>query len=99
MTTMQRLKRQVLKHFPMASVQEEQFPSGSTWLDVRLNGTLFVVEHRVGNGFGVSELRRPAGMAGYGDAPDRFFSGFPQAQRYLLKLLGESATRRECPPK
>jgi hypothetical protein len=94
MTTIQRLKRDVLKRFPEASVEEEHFPSGNTWIDIRFHGTLFVVEHKPGQGYGISQVRHQPGLAGFGEGPDRLFSRYLDAQRHLLKLMGASLNSR-----
>jgi len=87
MTAIQRLKQQISRQYPTASIEEERFPAGSTWLDVRLNGALVVVKHQPGQGYGLSEVRRAQGLVGYGEGPDRIFSRYSDAQRHLLKLL------------
>ena len=91
MTTIQRLRHHLQNRYPDATFEEERFPSGNTWLDVRLNGHVFVVEHRSSKGLGVSQIKDGGGLAGYGDPPDRYFPNYLAAQRHLIRLIDAAA--------
>jgi hypothetical protein len=93
MTTVQKLKNAVKAHFPSATFEEDSYPSGKTWLDIRLGGALFVVELGQSGGFGISTAHE-GGIAGFGEGPDRVFTRYPAAERHLLALLGGTGVER-----
>ena len=91
MNQIERLREQVSERFPTAqiSIDAPGQPSGSWWLDVKLNDHVLVVEWRSGNGFGISTVSKDA----YGMGPDETYPDVDAAyERVKALLLGQVRT-------
>src|SRR6476661_9662572 len=100
MTAIQKLRSAVKARFPAATVQEDRYPSGKVWLDVRSDSALIVVEFGPSGRIGISAAHG-AGIEGFGEGPDRVFTRYSAAERHLLGLLsgshsGSGAGRRRA---
>jgi hypothetical protein len=62
MTSLDDLANAVRERYPLASVSVAHLVSGASALDVVLKDRLFVVEHRPGEGFGVSQVKDDEGF-------------------------------------
>jgi DNA-binding transcriptional regulator YiaG len=91
MNEIERLRGRIAKRFPTAhlSVDAPGQPSGSWWLDVKLNDHVVVVEWRPGRGFGISTVSEDA----YGVGPDEIYTDADAAfERVKALLLGQVRT-------
>ena len=87
------------RRFPAAGVETDGHgdPNASTWINVRLNGQLFVVQWRAGQGFGIWKPSADARSA-YGEGPDEHYRSYPAARRRMEQLLTAAAAAGDQPP-
>jgi hypothetical protein len=97
MNFVQRLRSLLARNHPAATLVEMRMPSGNVWVDIKLHGTLFVVQYDRSHGFGVSAIRSDDGFDGYGIGHDKYFARFSDAQ--LLRREEPRSKRRRPLPK
>ena len=86
------------RRFPAAQVETEGYgvPGTNAWVNIRLNGLLFVVQWRSGQGFGIWKPSVDA-LSTYGEGPDEHFRTYPAARRQIEQLLADAGAGGEGP--
>ena len=93
MNVLEKIKKFVAARSPHAQLEEERYPSGSTWLNVRLPNKVIVINHRRTADFHVSTLT--ADSNAYGDGPQKHFSSIAALQRHLARELPRASRSKK----
>ena len=80
------LAKKIMEKFPNVSTDEEVFPSGKVWLDIRFGSECFTVESYTDGDIGVSRLNKDAAFdAGH----DKVFKDPSDVFEYLTLAISQ----------